>query len=87
MLVCYLLSLLAFQVKSYSLPQHLASDLLACCEASRVSLDLVTIPHALQSKNQDIKWKQYYNKFNKDSENGPYQKDLKPKTKRNSVVV
>ena len=86
-LVCYLLSLTAFQVNSYSRPQHLASDLLACCETSRVNLDLGTIPHALQSKNQNIKSKQYCNRFNKVSENGPYQKDLKPKPKRNSVVV
>ena len=33
----------AFQIKSYSLPQHLVSDLLACHEAKRASLDLVTV--------------------------------------------
>ena len=32
------------------------------------------IPHALQPKNQNIKQKQYCNKFNKDSKNDPNQK-------------
>ena len=32
------------------------------------------IPHALQSKNQNIKQKLYYNKFNKNFKNGPHQK-------------
>ena len=31
------------------------------------------IPHALQPKNQNIKQKQYCNKFNKDFKNGPHQ--------------
>ena len=32
------------------------------------------IPHALWPKNQNIKQKQYFNKFNKDFKNGPRQK-------------
>ena len=32
------------------------------------------IPHASGPKNQNIKQKQYYNKFNKDFKNGPHQK-------------
>ena len=32
------------------------------------------IPHALWSKDQNIKQKQYWNKFNKDFKSGPYQK-------------
>ena len=32
------------------------------------------IPHASWPKNQNIKQKQYCNKFNKDFKNGPYQK-------------
>ena len=35
------------------------------------------IPHALWPKNQNIKQKQYCNKFNKDFKNGPHQKNLK----------
>ena len=35
------------------------------------------IPHASRPKNQNIKQKQYCNKFNKDFKNGPQQKDLK----------
>ena len=38
----------------------------------------VKIPHALGPKNQDIKQKQYCNKF-KDLKNGPHQKILKKK--------
>ena len=34
------------------------------------------IPHASQPKHQNIKQKQYCNKFNKDSKNGPHQKNL-----------
>ena len=34
------------------------------------------IPHASWPKNQDIKEKQYCNKFNKDFKNGPHQKNL-----------
>ena len=34
---------ISFPTHSYSLPQYLVSDLLACCIASRASLDLVTI--------------------------------------------
>ena len=32
------------------------------------------IPHASWQKNQNIKHKQYCNKFNKDFKNGPHQK-------------
>ena len=32
------------------------------------------IPHASWPRNQNIKQKQYCNKFNKDSKNGPHQK-------------
>ena len=35
------------------------------------------IPHASRPKNQNIKQKQYCNKFNKDLKNGPHQNDLK----------
>ena len=35
------------------------------------------IPHASQPKNQNIKQKQYCNKFDKDFKNGPHQKILK----------
>ena len=41
------------------------------------------IPHASGPKNQNIKQKQYCNKFNKDFKNGPYQK----KKKRLSVIL
>ena len=37
------------------------------------------IPHALCLKNQNIKQKQYCNKFNKDFKNGPFKKNLKNK--------
>ena len=40
------------------------------------------IPHA----NQNIKQKQYCNKFNKDFKNGPHQKVLKKKRKGNDYV-
>ena len=35
------------------------------------------IPHALRPKNQNIKQKQYCNKFTKDFKNCPHQKNLK----------
>ena len=35
------------------------------------------IPHALWPKDQSIKQKQYYNKFNKGFKNGPHQKKKK----------
>ena len=35
------------------------------------------IPHASGSKNQNIKQKQYCNKFSKDFKNGPHQKIFK----------
>ena len=34
------------------------------------------IPHASRPKNQNIKQKQYCNKFNKDFKIGPHQKNL-----------
>ena len=37
------------------------------------------IPHASWPKSQNIKQKQYCNKFNKDFKNGPHQKILKKK--------
>ena len=37
------------------------------------------IPLASWPKNQNVKQKQYCNKFNKDFKNGPHQKDLKKK--------
>ena len=40
------------------------------------------IPHALQPKNQNTKQKQYCNKFNKDFKNGPHQKNLNKKRKK-----
>ena len=40
------------------------------------------IPHALGAKNQNIKQKQYCNKFNKDFKNGPHQKIFKKKISR-----
>ena len=39
------------------------------------------IPHALWTKKQNIKQKQYCNKFNTDFKNGPHQKRLKKKKK------
>ena len=42
-LVCHLLGLPAFRIKSSSLPPHLASDSLTSRAASRASLDLVTL--------------------------------------------
>ena len=35
------------------------------------------IPHALQPEKQNIKQRQYCNKFNKDFKNGPHQKIFK----------
>ena len=35
------------------------------------------IPHASRPKNQNIKQKQYCNKFNKDFKNGPHKKIIK----------
>ena len=39
------------------------------------------VPHASRPENQNIKQKQYCNKFNKDFENGPHQKKKKIKKK------
>ena len=44
------------------------------------------IPHASGPKNQNIKQKQYCNKFNKDFKNGPYQKKKK-KTISNTFLI
>ena len=41
------------------------------------------IPHASRTKNQNIKQKQYCNKFNKDFKNGPHQK--KPQKTKNGI--
>ena len=41
------------------------------------------IPHALQPKNQNIKHKQYCNKFNKHFKNSPRKKTLKKKKNKN----
>ena len=43
--------------------------------------------HALWSKNQNIKQKQYCNKFNKNFKNGPHQKKSKKKKKWKKVAV
>ena len=42
------------------------------------------IPHTSQSKNQNIKLEQYYNKFNEDFKNGPHEKNFKKKAKLKS---
>ena len=39
------------------------------------------IPHALWAEHQNIKQKQYCDKFNKDFNTGPHQKNLKKKKK------
>ena len=45
------------------------------------------IPQAPWPKNQNIKQKQYCNKFNKDFKNGPHQKNLKQnKTKKTTAL-
>ena len=44
------------------------------------------IPHAWWPKNQNLKQKQYCNKFNKDFKNGPYQKK-KTKLKKKKEVA
>ena len=41
------------------------------------------ILHASLPKNQNIKQKQYCNKFNKNFKNGPHQKNLKKKKEKN----
>ena len=46
------------------------------------------IPHASLPKNQNIKQKQYCNKFNKDFKNGPHQKkNLKKKSEHNWIKI
>ena len=44
------------------------------------------IPHASQPKNQNIKQKQYCNKFNRDLKNGPHQKKSFKKKKGNGLL-
>ena len=39
------------------------------------------IPRTLQPENQNMKWKQYCNKFNKDFKNGLHQKKILKKIK------
>ena len=48
------------------------------------------IPHASQRKYQNMKQKQYVNKFNEDLKNGPYQmnfKNIKTKTMRRRTMI
>ena len=45
--------------------------------ADKISGGGAKVLHASRPKNQNIKQKQYYNKFNKDFKNGPYQKERK----------
>ena len=45
------------------------------------------IPHASQSKNQNIKQKQCCNKFNKDFKIGPHQKILKKECKLDHLTL
>ena len=45
------------------------------------------IPHATWPKNQSMKQKLYYNKFNKDLKNVPYQKKKKPKSFETQLCV
>ena len=50
--------------------------------ASSIPGQAAKIPHALRPKSQNIKQKQYCNKFSKDFKNGPHQKKpLKKKSK------
>ena len=44
------------------------------------------IANASWPKNQNIKQKQYSNKFNKDFKNGPQQKNLYKKTRKDTVI-
>ena len=43
------------------------------------------IPHASRPKKQNIKQKQYCNKFNKDFSNGPHQKQTNKKPLKSSL--
>ena len=52
--VCHLLSQLACQTKSYSLLQHLVSDLLACHAVSRPSSDSATEQPRKLETNADV---------------------------------
>ena len=45
------------------------------------------IPRASQPKNQNIKQKQYCNKFNKDFKNGPHPKNLFKKINKNKNAL
>ena len=44
------------------------------------------VPHALRPKNQNIKQKQYCNKFNKDFKNDSHQKKIIKKQRKTSVA-
>ena len=44
------------------------------------------IPHASWPKNQNIKQKQYCNKFNKENKNGPHQKNILKKKRIEACV-
>ena len=44
------------------------------------------IPHASQPKNQNIKQKQYCNKFSKDFKTGPHQKKSLQKKKKEMIM-
>ena len=45
------------------------------------------LPRASRPKNQNIKQKQFCNKFNKDFKNGPYQKKKTLKKKKNQLAL
>ena len=45
------------------------------------------IPDGSQPKHQNIKQKQYCNKFNKDFKNGPHQKHLKKKKEETQICI
>ena len=44
------------------------------------------IPYASRPKSQNIKQKEYCNKFNKDFKNGPHQKKKKKKKIRGTMI-
>ena len=45
------------------------------------------IPHGLRPKGQNIKQKQYCDKFNKDFKNGPHQKNLLKKPQKQKKII
>ena len=55
--------------------------------AGSISGQGAKIPHASWPKNQNIKRKQYCNKFNKDFKNGPHQKKKKKILKKKAAQV